>query len=122
MAKLEQYRQYVRQILEEYSHYRPAYGDVTMELIIDTERDHYQLMSIGWHQQRRIYGLLIHIDIKNEHIWIQHDGTEGGIANELVALGVPKEDIVLAFHAPYKRPYTGFGTGIERLQTNTLKS
>ena len=22
--------------------------------------------------------------------------------------GVPKEDIVLAFHAPHKRPYTGY--------------
>ena len=38
----------------------------------------------------------------------QHDGTEEGIANRLVAQGVPKEHIVLAFHAPYKRPYTGF--------------
>jgi hypothetical protein len=26
----------------------------------------------------------------------------------LLARGVPKEDIVLAFHPPYKRPYTGF--------------
>jgi hypothetical protein len=33
------------------------------------------------------------------------------MANELVALGVPKEDIVLAFHAPYKRQYTGFAVG-----------
>jgi hypothetical protein len=33
------------------------------------------------------------------------------MANELVELGVPKEDIILAFHAPYKRPYTGFGVG-----------
>jgi serine/threonine protein kinase len=88
MAKLEQYRRYIRQILEEYSHYRPAYGDVAMELIIDTERDHYQLMSVGWHQQRRIHGTIIHIDLKDEQIWIQHDGTEGGVANELVALGV----------------------------------
>ena len=49
--------------------------------------------------------------IKDEKIWIQYDGTEIGTANELVELGVPKEDIILAFHAPYKRPYTGFGVG-----------
>jgi hypothetical protein len=41
-------------------------------------------------------------------VWIQHDATDVGIANELLARGVPKEDIVLAFHPPYKRPYTGF--------------
>ncbi|MBV7335811.1 XisI protein [Chloroflexi bacterium TSY] len=39
---------------------------------------------------------------------IQHDATDIGIANELVDRGVPKEDIVLAFHSPYKCPYTGF--------------
>ena len=43
-------------------------------------------------------------------ILYQHDGTEEGIANRLVTLGVPKDHIVLAFHAPYKRPYTGFAT------------
>jgi hypothetical protein len=89
MAKLDTYRQYVRQILEEYSQYKPAYGDVEMELVIDPELDHYQLMSVGWNNQRRIHGALIHIDIKRGQIWIQHDGTEGGIANELVVLANP---------------------------------
>jgi hypothetical protein len=28
--------------------------------------------------------------------------------NELVQLGVPKDYIVLAFHSPYKRQFTGF--------------
>ncbi|KAF3891318.1 XisI protein [Tolypothrix bouteillei VB521301] len=37
---------------------------------------------------------------------IQHDGTEGGIANELTSRGVPHKDIVLAFHSPFKRQFT----------------
>jgi len=45
---------------------------------------------------------------KNGKIWIQHDGTERGVANDLVEWGVPKEAIVLAFHAPYRWQYTGF--------------
>jgi hypothetical protein len=44
---------------------------------------------------------------KDGKIWIQHDGTEIGIANELVKLGVPKDDIVLAFHEPFVRPIQG---------------
>jgi len=64
---------------------------------------------MGWHGNRRVRGCVLQIDIKNEKIWIQHDGTEIGVANELVGWGVPKEDIILAYHAPYKRPYTGFG-------------
>ncbi len=51
---------------------------------------------------------MLQIDIKDEKIWIQHDGTEIGIANELLDLGVPKSDIILAFIAPYKRQYSGF--------------
>jgi hypothetical protein len=40
--------------------------------------------------------------------WIEHDLTEEGIATELLREGVPKEDIVLAFHAPEMRKYTEF--------------
>ncbi|WP_347239853.1 element excision factor XisI family protein [Oscillatoria sp. FACHB-1406] len=41
-------------------------------------------------------------------MWVQHDGTEIEMADELVKLGVPKEDIVLGFQEPFVRPYTGF--------------
>jgi hypothetical protein len=108
MARVEEYRGYIQQVLEKYGSYKPAYGDVEVETIFDIERDHYQLVSVGWNGQQRVYGCVLHLDIKNSKIWVQHDGTEIGITNELVALGVPKEDIVLGFHAPYKRQYTGF--------------
>ena len=65
-------------------------------------------MSVGWNGQHRIHGSLLHVDIKNGKIWIQHDGTEEGIANRLVAAGVPKDDIVLAFQSPFKRKFTDF--------------
>jgi hypothetical protein len=56
----------------------------------------------------RFYFLvLMHFDLKGDKIWIQADGTDLILAEPLVEKGVPKEDIVLAFHAPYRRPYTG---------------
>jgi hypothetical protein len=61
--------------------------------------------------QHFCFGLLIHIDILNDKIWIQYDGTEVGIANKLVDLGVPKDDIVLAYHTPIMRQYDDFGVG-----------
>lgn len=111
MDRLDHYRELIRQLLGEYASYKPSYGDVEFEQIIDPVRDHYQLMSVGWNGHQRVHGCLLHIDIKNGKIWIQHDGTEEGVANRLVAAGVPKHDIVLAFHAPYKRPFTEFATG-----------
>ena len=32
----------------------------------------------------------------------------GPVTEELIQAGVPKEDIVLGFHEPEIRPYTGF--------------
>jgi hypothetical protein len=53
-----------------------------------------------------VHGSVIHIDIKGDKIWIQHDGTEGGIAPELVEAGVPPDKIVLAWHEPEIRKHT----------------
>ena len=113
MEKLDMYRRYVQQVLEEYAQYKPSVGEIELQPIFDTERDHYQLVTVGWVRRQRQHGILVHIDVKNDQIWIQYDGTERGLANDFVALGVPKEDIVLAFHPPHKWRYTGFGEGRE---------
>jgi hypothetical protein len=108
MEKLERYRTYIKQLLTEYAQHSPSDDEVETELIFDTERDHYQVVYTGWKNRNPMYGCVLHLDIKGNKIWIQHDGTEIGMADELVKLGVPKEDIVLAFHEPLIRPYTGF--------------
>lgn len=111
MARLDDYRTFIEQVIREYGQYKPHYGDVEIQLVLDRERDHYHLMSVGWDEYERIRGSILHIDIKDGKIWIQHDGTEEGIANRLLEWGVPPQDIVLAFHAPYKRKYTKFAVG-----------
>ncbi|WP_129677324.1 XisI protein [Candidatus Chloroploca sp. Khr17] len=108
MDKVAQYRAYIQDILTEYAQYRPSYGDIEVEVIMDPLHDHYQLVTVGWNGYERIHGSLLHLDIKQGKIWIQHDGTEEGIANRLVEQGVPKTDIVLAFHSPFRRQFTGF--------------
>ncbi|MCE2888987.1 MAG: XisI protein [Pseudanabaena sp. 42896M_M3] len=40
---------------------------------------------------------------------MQHDSTDTGIADQLLEMGVPKEDIVFTFHEPEVRQFTGFG-------------
>jgi hypothetical protein len=75
---------------------------------LNVERDRYQLLLTGWLQERRVYGTLIHIDIEGGKLWIQYDGTEVGVANELLERGIPSEDIVLAYHSPLMLQYDGF--------------
>jgi len=66
---------------------------VESETIFDTVSDRYQLVNVGWKDaSTRIYGCVLHVDIKDGKIWVQHDGTEDAIADQLVALGVPKQD------------------------------
>ena len=108
MARVEEYPACVEEVIRRHGQYRPTYGDVEVQMVFDREGHHYQLLNVGWDRQRRIWGCLLHIDIKDGKIWIERDGTQEGVANELVEMGVSKQDIVLAFHAPYKRPYTGF--------------
>ena len=111
---VEQYRQFIRDLLSEranrVSMQRNA-QEYEVQTIFDSERDHYQLLYVGWRGDKRDFGCILHLDIKQGKIWIQHDGTEEGIANRLVEMGVPKQDIILAFHEPYVRQFTGFGTG-----------
>ena len=111
MDRVERYRQILRNLMEEYASYKPSNGQIDTELVIDPQRDHYEVLNVGWDGQRRIHGCVIHVDIVGGKIWIQHDGTDRPIAAELVAAGVPREDIVLAFHPPELRQYTGYGVG-----------
>jgi hypothetical protein len=108
MDRINEYGAVVRRILDEYAAFIPSEEDIEIEKIYDDARGHYELLFIGWEKKRRIHGCVLHVDIKGGKVWIQHDGTEEGIAGELVAAGIPKERIVLAFHPPYKRPYTGY--------------
>lgn len=112
MDKLSLYRQYIQELLTQRSQLRSSADPVVSETIFDTISDRYQLVNVGWKDaSTRIYGCVLHVDIKDGKIWVQHDGTEDAIADQLVALGVPKQDIVLAYHAPHVRQYTDFAVG-----------
>lgn len=108
MDRIKIYQQHVQQLLSKYAEYQPAYGEIEVETIFDVERNHYQVVHIGWHQQRWVHSCIIHIDIKNDKIWIQWNATEADIASELVELGVPKQDIVLGFQPPFMRQFTSY--------------
>ena len=111
MDQLNLYREYVQSILERHRQLDPKSEGVETNTIFDTKNDHYQVMSVGWEDGDRIYGCLVHVDIKDGKIWIQYDGTEYSIANELMDLGVSPQSIVVAYHAPYARQYTEFAIG-----------
>jgi hypothetical protein len=77
-------------------------------LIEDETKGHYIWINLGWQNGDRVTGMTVYVRIRDSKFWIEEDWTEDGIANVLVQAGVPKEDIVLAFHEPEMRQYTEF--------------
>ncbi len=109
--KVKNYQKIISDILKRYAAL-PSEGitesELEEQLILDTERNHFQILAIGWEKGKRVYYPVFHIDIKNGKIWIQEDATDFDFVGELERQGVPPTDIVLAFHAPFKRPLTGY--------------
>ncbi|MGD1940191.1 MAG: XisI protein [Leptolyngbyaceae cyanobacterium] len=108
MDKLQKYRQIIQDFLADKAHPYTHSDDVDTQIIIDTESDHYQLCYVGWEEQKRIFGVLLHFDIKDEKVWIQYNGTELPVAQLLTEKGIPKSDIVIGFHSPFKRQFSGY--------------
>lgn len=94
----QEYRKIIEKLLLEYEEFLGNDDISRIELVFDRSRDRYLLTETGWQNDYRVYGTLLHLDIIDDKIWIQHDGTEDGIADELVSAGIPKDKIVLAYY------------------------
>ncbi|QLE55384.1 XisI protein [Nostoc sp. TCL26-01] len=110
MDKLTDYPQLIKRILSEYVELsnRHANSDIETFLLVDESKAHYIWMNLGWQNGDRISDMTVYVRIRDGKFWIEEDWTEDGIATDLVRAGVPKEDIVLAFHEPEMRQYTDF--------------
>jgi XisI protein len=108
MDTLDTYRQCIEKVLCDYAQLPYAYGEVERGVVSDRHGDHYLLLAVGWDGAQRVHGSVVHIDIINGKVWIQRDGTEHGIAEELVATRIPRDHIVLAFRPLDLRQYTGY--------------
>lgn len=109
--EIEKYRELIKSIVEKHGQCDSDDREVETQIAFDVERDRYLMFHVGWRGERRVFGCVIHIEIKEGKIWVQRDGTEVGIANELIAAGVLKSDIVLGYRSPYMRKFTELAVG-----------
>jgi XisI protein len=109
MANILIYQEKIKAILSAYIQDIQASSlDDEAYMVTDDTSKHYLLYHNSWRNSSRIYGCILHVRIKNDNIYIEYDGTNVGFADVFVEEGISKENIVLAFHAPAKRPYTGY--------------
>ena len=113
MDKVKKYQDIIVKYLENYArHSRPAnLPDVETKVVADRENNSFQLLRIGWQGNQYIFAIVFHFDIKDGKVWFQINNTEREVVDELVEMGVSREDIVLGFQPPYARPHTGFAAG-----------
>ncbi len=109
MDKIKKYQEIIIALLKEYEIYLSgSSSEVKDEFLIDVERNHYQMVSVGWEKGHFFYTVAFHIDIIGEQVWLQINNTEFSIMKELIERGIPKSDIVLGFLSPAMRERSDF--------------
>jgi ketopantoate reductase len=106
--QIDRWRYALETILQHYADVPYRYGEVSTYVVVSRDLNHYMLIQEGWEKTHRIHGTIFHAEIRNNKIWIHYDGIEDSITEELVATGVPKDHIVLAFHPHHIRIHTGY--------------
>lgn len=103
------YQSLVKDVLQSHANYRATLPDgYTSQVVFDDERGQYLVLDIGWNGDRYLHATPIHVSLIGDKVWIQADDTEEGIASDLIAAGISREDIVLGFRHPKVRQHTGF--------------
>jgi hypothetical protein len=67
------------------------------QVIADTKRNHFQVLTVGWDSNQFVYNVILHFDIKGDKIWIQQNWTDMKITDDLIERGVLESDIVIGF-------------------------
>ncbi|MBW4693207.1 MAG: XisI protein [Lyngbya sp. HA4199-MV5] len=108
MDRINQYRDVLHEILSENALLMSKPDRIASSVIVSEDRNHFMVINEGWEGKRRIHSLVFHAEIRNGKLWIHHDGIDRGITEDLVAAGISKDHIVLAFHSPEIRSHTGY--------------
>jgi XisI protein len=101
MDKLKHHRNIVKQVITEHAQLmqrQPLPGEEVVTLF-DEATDNYMLLRLGWVRGKRLYSITLHLRLVDGKVRVEQDWTEDAVA-ELVAAGVPREDMVLAFNPP----------------------
>ena len=100
MDKLAKYREVVKSIVERYGTFQSSVGNVETYAVCDQRNDNYLVIDVGWLAFGRQHAMPIHIRIKNGKVWVEWDGTDQEIVQQLIDAGIPESDIILGFEQP----------------------
>jgi XisI protein len=101
MEKVKKYQKAILKVLNDYAAIKsPFMPNVENKVIADVKNHHYQLIRLGWHDDRHIHYTVFHFDIIDGKVWIQENRTDVRISEELIDAGISSKDI----HSGLKSP------------------
>ncbi len=108
--KLNKYRKILSDCLSEYVTDRMPQKDIQFHFVKDAEHGHFQVLQMVWSKGVFRCDIIFHFDIKPDgKVWLWVNNTDILITEDLIDKGIPKKEIVLGFHPPEVRAYTGYG-------------
>ncbi len=109
MDNTKKYSIIIQKVLEEFVATRKSSkNEIQTLLLCDTVRHHYQIVRMGWPNEQQVFNVIFHIDLIDGKIWVQRNMSDYDIVGDIEVQGVPKKDIVLAFHIPEMRAHTAY--------------
>lgn len=104
VEKLERYRTILRQVVQQHAQLGSNTEQPESIPICDSDTDNYLLLDVGWDATGRVHYVVFHLRLIDGKVWIEADGIEYGIAQDLLAAGIPQEDIVMAARSTQPKP------------------
>lgn len=95
MEKIRKYQKAILKVLNKYAAIKsPFMPDVANKVIADTKNHYYQLVRMGWYQDKHVHYAVFHFDIVDDKVWIQQNRTDVKIDKNLIEAGIAPKDIV----------------------------
>lgn len=97
MYTIARYRAILKEALLYYAQFRPSHGNIRVDVVLDEVHDRYAMMTAGWNRGAHVCNNIFYATIHAGKVYLEHDGIGYGISDDLIARGIPEEDIVLTW-------------------------
>ena len=108
MDKKAKYRRILTDYLDGLARDWTSNPSEEVKAVCDREGHHFLVVYYGWSAQGHMHSVPLHLEIRGDKVWIQENLTDIEVDDDLVALGIPKSDIVLGVLPPEYRAYSEF--------------
>ncbi len=108
MAAVDIYRKIIVTLLNNMAESISVNSGIDKVVIADHASDNYMLLFVGWDHGYREMNIGVYFRIRDGKIWLEANYGPDEVAEDLVAAGVPRTDIVLGFQPDFLRPLTNY--------------